>query len=65
MLMICGCTWFDPRNSIDNYSCNEEQQLVVDAYIKECKPRMCSPMPFCKNKAIINRCDYIGEDVNP
>jgi len=26
---------------------------------------MCSPMPFCKNKAIINRCDYIGEDVNP
>lgn len=64
-MLLVSCTWFDPRNTISNYKCNEKQTQVVDEYIKECKKDVCSPMPYCKNKAIINRCTYIGEDVNP
>lgn len=65
ILTLVGCTWFDPRNTVENYECSAEQQKVVEEYVKECKGRVCSPMPYCKNKAIINRCEYIGEDVNP
>lgn len=65
LIFIVGCTWFDPRNTVSNYTCNEEQQSRVDQYIKECKTTICDPMPFCKNKAVINFCEYKGPFVNP
>ena len=65
VLLLVGCTWFDPRNSIENYECNSEQKIVVEDYIKKCKKRVCDPLPYCKNKAIINKCKYVGEEVNP
>jgi len=64
-LLLVGCTWFDPRNKIENYECNPEQKIIVEEYITDCKKKVCSPMPYCRNKAIINRCEYIGEDINP